>query len=134
MNEIRIGYISSVSTETGMARVTYEDKDKAVTAMLPCFNQNGEYFMPQVNDMVLVVHTSNDSSMGIILGAFWNQGRLPGITGEDVFRKPLSKDGRCSIGQVAGSVDFVDTNGFFTIKEFVDLKKRVERLEQSKGG
>lgn len=130
MNEIRIGYISSLSAETGMVRVTYEDRDRSVTAELPYFNHNGEYLMPQVKDIVLVLHISNDSSMGIVLGTFWNFNMLPLISGENVFYKPLSNDGSCNISQINGTITLTDHNGAFSIKEFLDLKKQVEKLER----
>lgn len=130
MNEIRIGYISSVSTETGAVRVTYEDRDCAVTAEIPIFNHSGEYFMPQVNDRVLVLHISNDSSMGVVLGTFWNQVDVPLITGSDVFFKPLSKDGACNFKQENGTVTLADHNGSFSVKEFMELKVRVAELER----
>ena len=130
MNEIRVGYVSSVSADVGTVRVTYEDRDCSVTAEIPVFNHSGEYFMPRVNDRVLVLHVSNDSSMGIVLGTFWNEVSMPPVIGQNVFYKPLSEDGKCNAAQENGSVSLTDNNGSFTIKEFMELKKRVEELER----
>lgn len=66
---VRVGLVSSVNQDTGMVRVTYPDRDREVTPELPFFKMGNEYQMPEVNDMVLVLHLSNDSSMGIVMGA-----------------------------------------------------------------
>ena len=90
---VRVGLVSSVNQDTGMVRVTYPDRDREVTPELPFFKMGNEYQMPEVNDMVLVLHLSNDSSMGIVMGGFWNDEELP-VSGTDVFRKGFSRDGR----------------------------------------
>lgn len=45
---IRIGKISKIDYESGMAEVTYPDMDNAVTAPFPLLSFNDEYKMPQV--------------------------------------------------------------------------------------
>ena len=65
MNEIRIGKVSFVNYTAGTVRVVYPDRSDKSTAELPVFCGFGkEYQMPDVGDLVLVVHLSNDSSMG----------------------------------------------------------------------
>lgn len=75
MNEIRIGKVSFVNYTAGTVRVVYPDRSDKSTAELPVFCGFGkEYQMPDVGDLVLVVHLSNDSSMGIAMG---NSGTSP---------------------------------------------------------
>lgn len=64
-SEIRIGRVSSINYETGMARVTYRDKDETVTTEFPMLNFNDEYRMPKVGQDVMVAHLSNGSSRGV---------------------------------------------------------------------
>ena len=71
-SEIRVGRVSSVNYETGMARITYWDKDETVTSEFPMLNYNNEYRMPEVGQDVMVAHLSNGTSRGVILGTLWN--------------------------------------------------------------
>lgn len=83
MNEIRVGNVSSINYAAGTVRVVYPDKSDKSTAELPVFCGFGkEYQMPDVGDLVLVVHLSNDSSMGIAMGKFWNQSMAPKKVGQ----------------------------------------------------
>ena len=82
---IRIGKVSSVSG--CMVRVTYPDRDDSVTAELPVFSFTGEYKMPKVGSQVLVVHLSNGTSAGVVLGGYWNKSNRPSVTSG--FRKEL---------------------------------------------
>lgn len=88
-NNIRTGKVSSINYEEGTIRVVYTDKNNAVTTELPVLNFNGEYKMPQIDDMVLVTHLSNGSSLGIVCGSFWSSGNKPVETGEGLYRKEL---------------------------------------------
>lgn len=65
----------------------YSDRDDAVTKLLPILTFNDEYKMPQIGSHVLVVHLSNGSELGYILGGYWNIAHAPGKTGKGVFRK-----------------------------------------------
>lgn len=56
-NNIRLGKISAVDYAAGTVRVVYHEKDDAVTAPIPLISS--EYFMPEVDDMVMVLHLSN---------------------------------------------------------------------------
>lgn len=58
-SEIRIGRVSSINYETGMARVTYRDKDETVTTEFPMLNFNDEYRMPKVGQDVIVEDEDN---------------------------------------------------------------------------
>lgn len=93
-NSIRTGKISSINYEDGTVRVYYSDTGN-VTTEVPVLNFNGEYKMPKVDDMVLVTHLSNGSSVGIVCGTFWSEGNKPPETGSNIYRKELGE----SIGE-----------------------------------
>lgn len=104
-NSIRIGYVSSVDYENGTIKVTYPDRDDAVTDDLPVLTFGGKYFMPKIDDAVLVVHLSNGSSMGIVCGPYWCEGNMPPESGQGLFRQELSANTgeayiRCQDGHV----------------------------------
>ena len=72
---IRIGKISKIDYENGMAEVTYPDMDNAVTAPFPILSLNDEYKAPLIGEEVLVLHLSNGTANGVILGPYWNVAR-----------------------------------------------------------
>lgn len=109
-SEIRIGKVSSVDYEKGMARVTYRDKDESVTVGFATLNYNDEYRMPEVGQQVAVAHLSNGSSRGIILGEIWNQKNLPKESGRKLYRKDLSR------GKNAAYIRYDDESGEYLIK------------------
>ena len=66
-NEIfRVGKVSSIDYAAGLVRVVYPDKDNSVTAPLPMLCT--EYNMPKVGDPVMVLHLSNGTEAGLVLG------------------------------------------------------------------
>lgn len=89
-NEIRLGKISSVDYATGMVRVVYHEKDDDVTALIPLLSN--EYQMPQVEDQVLVLHLSNGSEAGVILGRPWSAKNKPPEGSAGLYRKDLARD------------------------------------------
>lgn len=109
-SEIRIGKVSSVDYEKGMMRITYHDKDDSVTMDFAALNYNDEYRMPAVGSQVAVAHLSNGSSRGIILGEIWNKQNLPKESGENLFRKDLSR------GKDAAYIRYDDKTGEYLIK------------------
>jgi phage baseplate assembly protein gpV len=88
---IRIAKVSSVNYETGMIRVTYTDKGKAVSTELPYANQNSEYFMPNVGEYVQVALLSNGTTKGVVTGTYWGKGNKPPESGKGIYRKDFSK-------------------------------------------
>ena len=96
---IRIGQISKIDSGNGMAQVTYEDQDDNTTEMLPILQPllrgaihdirpethpiSADHFekmgfeVPQVGDFVIVAHTDNDPSAGVILGRYYNEANPP---------------------------------------------------------
>ena len=109
-SEIRIGRVSSVNYETGMARVTYRDKDETVTSEFPMLTNNEEYRMPEIGQQVLVAHLSNGSSRGAVIGTIWNQKNIPKESGKGLYRKDLStyKD--------AAYIHYSDETGEYLVK------------------
>ena len=89
IGEIRIGTVSSIDYEHGMVSVLYEDLEECVTDDMPYLTMNGEYRMPPIGSMVLVMHLSNGMSMGIVAGTFWNMGNMPAESGKGIYRKEL---------------------------------------------
>ena len=69
-NEIRLGKVSAVDHPAGMVRVVYHEKDDDVTRMIPILSTvfSGVYSMPEVGDQVLVLHLSNGTEAGVVLG------------------------------------------------------------------
>ena len=84
-NEIRVGKISSVDYTSGTVRVVYEDQDDAVTRPIPLLSF--EYLMPEVDDMVLVLHLSNGTEAGVVIGRPWSDQRVPPESGQGLYRK-----------------------------------------------
>lgn len=136
MNEIRIGKVSSVNYTAGTVRVVYPDKSDKSTAELPVFCGFGkEYQMPDVGDLVLVVHLSNDSSMGIAVGKFWNQTMAPPKGGADVYYKEFQKEGASFLEAAAGilrihaaSLVLEDSSGTISVSELLAMKRKVDSL------
>ena len=89
-NGIRIGKISSVEYDTGMVRVVYHDQDDAVSRPIPLLSF--EYLMPEVDDQVLVLHLSNGTEAGIVIGRPWSGKRKPPESGEGLYRKDFANE------------------------------------------
>jgi len=87
MDQIRVGRISSLNYEAGAARVVYKDRDEAVTVEMPLLSF--EYRMPQVDDLVMVLHLPNGATAGLLLGRYWNQENKPPESGEGLWRKDV---------------------------------------------
>lgn len=109
-SEIRVGRVSSINYEAGMARVTYRDKDDTVTCEFPILTNNDEYRMPQVGQDVVVAHLSNGSSRGVIIGTLWNQKYVPYEAGKELYRKELSRK------KDAAYIRYSDETGEYLIK------------------
>lgn len=89
-NEIRVGKISSVDYTSGTVRVVYEDQDDAVTRPIPLLSF--EYLMPEVDDMVLVLHLSNGTEAGFVIGRPWSDQRVPPESGQGLYRKDFHNE------------------------------------------
>lgn len=100
MDQIRVGRISALNYTNGTARVVYSDRDNAVTAELPLLSS--EYYMPRVDDLVMVLHLPNGAEAGLILGQFWCDGNRPPESGAGLYRKDLDRAGGCTIRHQEG--------------------------------
>jgi len=89
----RIGLVSSVNYEAGTVRVTYPDRDDSVTGEIPLLSPIAdEYFMPKVDDQVLVCHLSNGTEYGVVLGRPWDEEHKPAESGEGLYRKDFDRE------------------------------------------
>lgn len=88
-NNIRLGKISAVDYPTGMVRVVYHEKDDSVTRLIPLLST--EYFMPEVGDQVLVLHLSNGTEAGVVMGRPWSEKNAPPEGAAGLFRKDMAR-------------------------------------------
>lgn len=88
-NEIRQGKVSAVNYATGMVRVVYHDKDDSVTREIPMLSD--EYNMPAPGDMVLVIHLSNGTEAGVVMGRPWSGKHKPPEGAAGLYRKELAR-------------------------------------------
>ena len=89
MSEVRVGYVSSIDYENGFCEVHYPDRDDTVTEKVP-FLYNREYRMPEVEDMVVVVHPGDSPEDAVVLGTINNEKLKPKEGKKGVFRKEYS--------------------------------------------
>lgn len=113
-SEVRLGNVSSIDYENGLCEVTYPDRDDTVTEMVPMLS-NREYRMPEVDDLVVVLHPGDSPEDAVILGTIWNEKIKPVEGKEKVFRKEYSnEDGKAYRKFDASAKELLD---------FVDGKK-----------
>ena len=99
---IRMGYVSSFDEGTGMASVYYPDRDpNAATSKMPVFLPFGAGQKLKKDDAILVVHLSNGSEVGIVLGTFAQEGEAPGTS-------ISSEGGDITFSASAGSISVAD--------------------------
>ncbi|MCD8294686.1 MAG: hypothetical protein LUE27_05560 [Clostridia bacterium] len=84
---IRLGKISTVNYPEGKARVTYEDRDQAVTKELPFLAWM--YRPPKIGDLVIVACFANGNIAGVILGPIYSTANVPYEGAEDKSRIEL---------------------------------------------
>lgn len=88
-NEIRLGKVSAIDYAAGMVRVVYHDMDDCVTRFIPLISS--EYAMPEIDDQVLVLHLSNGTEAGVVIGRPWSEKNKP-LEGEaGLYRKDLAR-------------------------------------------
>lgn len=129
---VRVGFISSVSREAGTARVYYPDRG-ATTAELPLFSGWGETAFPEPGEQVAVIHLSNDTSSGVILGRFFDKTAVPQAHVE--YMKQMGKKAgmRVEEGRLfldADEIVLENSGGKMTLTELLNLRERVEALER----
>lgn len=89
METIRIGRVSALNYEAGTARIFYSDKNNNTTKELPLLC--AEYYMPEVDDLVMVCHLPNGTEAGIILGRYWTDVNRPPEGKRGLYRKDVSR-------------------------------------------
>lgn len=125
--EVRLGNVSSIDYENGLCEVTYPDRDDTVTEMVPMLS-NREYRMPEVDDLVVVLHPGDSPEDAVILGTIWNEKIKPAEGKEKVFRKEYcNENGKAYRKFDANAKELLD---------FVDGKKilKAKSLEVKVGG
>lgn len=129
---VRVGFISSVSREAGTARVYYPDRG-ATTAELPLFSGWGETAFPEPGEQVAVIHLSNDTSSGVILGRFFDETAVPKANVEYLKRMGKRAGLQAEDGKLllyADELVLENAGGKITLTELLNLRERVEALEQ----
>lgn len=133
---IRVGCVSKINYTAGTIEVTYPDRDDAVTDPFPVLSFNDEYKMPDIGDDVLVLHLSNGSALGVVLGPYWNEDNKPQVSGKDVYRKELSRTpGKAYMQFKDGTVDLrgpavrlTCSSGSITVAQLLAMKAKLDSL------
>ena len=112
--EIRLGKISSIDYAKGMAKVVYHEKDDDVTRMIPLLSH--EYKMPTVGSQVLVVHLSNGTEAGVVLGRPWSEKNAPPEGGANLYRKDLGQNPGDAMIRYDGSALTIKCTGAINIE------------------
>lgn len=98
----RIGFVSTYNAEKGTASVYYPDRCHEVTAELPVFMPCGLVQMLEKGDMVLVLHLTNGSEAGIVLGKYIAETSSPRaaitVSGDQILFRDRS--GSISLGEI----------------------------------
>lgn len=105
-NEARLGKISAIDYPAGMVRVVYHEKDDDVTRMIPLLSpvHTGEYSMPEIGDQVLILHLSNGTEAGVVLGRPWSNKFPPPEGAAGLYRLDMDRaPGKCMIRYDANS-------------------------------
>ncbi len=110
----RIGKVTNVYPSKGKVKVQYEDLGNT-SIELPMMTFNGEYSMPSVGDMVLVLHMENGSSKGFVLGTYYGDNNKPKASSG--YRKDLG--GGAYIASKNGDITFGCSSGSITLSEII---------------
>ena len=79
MDTVRMGYVSAYDEGSGMASIFYPDRDaETATSKMPVFCPFGINQKLLKDDAVLVLHLSNGSEVGIIIGTYAQDGESSG--------------------------------------------------------
>lgn len=99
---IRMGYVSTFDAASGMCSVVYPDRNaETATSKMPVFLPFGAGQKLKKDDAILVVHLSNGSEVGIVLGTFAQEGEAPGTS-------ISSEGGNITFSVSAGSISVAD--------------------------
>lgn len=135
-SEVRLGNVSSIDYENGLCEVTYPDRDDTVTVMAP-FLSRREYMMPEVDDLVVVLHPGDSPEDAVVLGTIWNEKIKPAEGKEKIFRKEYcNEDGKAYRKFDANAkelLDFVDGKKILKAKS-LEVKIGSATVTISEGG
>lgn len=135
-SEVRLGNVSSIDYENGLCEVTYPDRDDTVTEMVP-FLSRREYMMPEVDDLVVVLHPGDSPEDAVVLGTIWNEKIKPAEGKEKIFRKEYcNEDGKAYRKFDANAkelLDFVDGKKILKAKS-LEVKIGSATVTISEGG
>ena len=131
---IRVGFVSTVDTKTGMVQIYYLERMQT-TAKLHLFSMNGEYKTPDIGEQMLVLHLPDDPGSGVVLGCVWGSGAplQEGVSYRKEFASDAYehiKDGVYTLR--AKEILFETEEGSISMSEIMDLRRRVKRLEDEK--
>lgn len=132
MDVSRIGNISTIDAAKGTAKVHYADTGNT-TSDLPLFRFGDEFNPPNVGDQVVVIHLSNDSSSGVILGKFWDETEPPKVS--QGYRKGFGGEAYETVQAGtytlhADEIVLEGKSGSMTLSQILLLEKRVSDLER----
>jgi phage baseplate assembly protein V len=95
-NLFRVGKVSSTNPAAVTVRVTFTDKDNMVSYDLPVLQDstkdNQDYYMPDIDELVLCLFLPNGLAQGFCLGSFYSSQNPPPIAGQHKWYKKF-KDG-----------------------------------------
>ena len=104
---IRMGYVSTFDESSGMCSVIYHDRNaETATSKMPIFLPFGIRQKLNKDDAVIVVHLSNGSEVGIVIGAFAQQDGVP----------------RTSINTSKTDITFSVLAGSITVAEMIRIR------------
>lgn len=138
MDGIRIGTVSSVNYAAGTVSVAYQDRGDGGTDEMPYFAFGGQYRMPKKDQMVLVLHLANGSSMGVVMGLIWNNQNKPPVSGADAFWMDLAAG--AALQAVGGAITLkgssitLDGGGSITVSKIIEKLKDHEKRISALGG
>ena len=132
---VRVGIISTVNPAMGTAQVYYPDRD-STTEQMHLFAFRSEFCLPDRGDQVVVLHLSNDTSSGVILGRFWGEADPPpaGVKYRMDFDVATYEALANDVFTIhASEISLQGDAGNMSLSELIDLKRRVEELERRAG-
>lgn len=104
---IRMGYVSTFDEASGMCSVIYPDRNaETATSKMPVFLPFGIGQKLKKDDAVIVVHLSNGSEVGIVIGTFAQQDALPGTM----------------INTEGGDITFSGSAGSITLSDLIKIR------------
>ncbi len=86
---LRVGKITAIYYEKGTARVTYDDRNKAVSKELPFLFS--EIFPYKIDDLVWTARLSSNRADGIIIGLANSEVTPPAEGKDGLYRKDFSR-------------------------------------------